>query len=59
MPAIWNQHFLMPARAAGATLVVGEWGGMYEGSDELWQDQFKACSLLRAGLSGGGPVHEC
>jgi len=50
MPAVWTRHFLAPARAAGATLVVGEWGGVYEGNDELWQDQFKSW-LLDEGLS--------
>eukprot|EP00965_Chrysotila_dentata_P008889 289565-Pleurochrysis_carterae.AAC.1 len=38
-------HFLRPARAAGGTVVVGEWGGVYEGADELWQDRFKAFLL--------------
>ena len=45
MPAIWRAHFLAPARAAGATLVVGEWGGVYTGADELWQDRFKSFLL--------------
>ncbi len=50
LPAIWTQHFLAPARAARAALVVGEWGGRYVGDDELWQDRFKAF-LLENGLS--------
>ncbi|KAL1507623.1 hypothetical protein AB1Y20_007242 [Prymnesium parvum] len=45
MIAIWRQHFLEPARLAGATLVVGEWGGNYLGDDELWQDKFKSFLL--------------
>ena len=45
MEAIWKGHFLTPARAAHACLVVGEWGGRYLGSDEMWQDRFKAFLL--------------
>ena len=50
MPAVWRQHFLGPARLAKTTLVVGEWGGVYTGKDELWQDEFKSF-LLEEGLS--------
>jgi aryl-phospho-beta-D-glucosidase BglC (GH1 family) len=49
LPAVWSTHWLAPARAAGATLVVGEWGGPYTdqwaADDELWQDRFKAFLL--------------
>lgn len=40
MDAIWREHFVAPAAAAGATLVVGEWGGSFEGDDALWQEAF-------------------
>ena len=50
LPPIWRAHFLLPARAAGATLVVGEWGGRYEGDDKLWQDRFRSF-VLEHGLS--------
>ena len=45
LPAVWRRHFLGPARAAQGTLVVGEWGGVYRGDDEAWQDAFKAFLL--------------
>ena len=38
------------AVSAGATLVIGEWGGRYVGADEQWQDELKAF-LLEHGLS--------
>ncbi|KOO53394.1 cellulase (glycosyl hydrolase family 5) subfamily protein [Chrysochromulina tobinii] len=50
MGPIWTDHFLAPARAARAALLVGEWGGRYVGDDELWQDRFKAF-LLENSLS--------
>ena len=37
MPDVWKQHWLLPARTSGETLVVGEWGGVYTGQDESWQ----------------------
>ena len=45
LPAVWREHWLAPARAAGAALVVGEWGGVYEEDDEEWQDRFKGFLL--------------
>eukprot|EP00966_Prymnesium_polylepis_P295206 6817387-Prymnesium_polylepis.3 len=45
MPDVWREHFLAPAQVAGATLVIGEWGGEYTGADELWQDRFKSFLL--------------
>ena len=57
---VWRQHFLAPARAAAATLVVGEWGGRYtdlpDSADELWQDTFR--DFLRAeGLGSFCALH--
>lgn len=50
LPAVWRSHFLDAAVSAGATLVIGEWGGRYVGADEQWQDELKAF-LLEHGLS--------
>lgn len=46
---IWERHFGF-LHANGHTVVVGEWGGLYEDSDRLWQDRFYAY-LRKAGLS--------
>ena len=45
LDAVWREHWLDPARTAGATLVVGEWGGVYEGDDAEWQETFKTFLL--------------
>ena len=45
LPAVWREHWLAPARAVGAALLVGEWGGVYEEDDEEWQDRFKSFLL--------------
>jgi aryl-phospho-beta-D-glucosidase BglC (GH1 family) len=56
LPAVWEEHFLGPARRAGATLLVGEWGGRYTDetdpmhSDEQWQNTLRA-ALRDHGLS--------
>ena len=42
LPSVWATHFLEPARAIGATLMIGEWGGRYVGADKEWQDQLKS-----------------
>jgi hypothetical protein len=44
MRRIWREHWLGAARSAGATVVVGEWGGRYEGRDVAWADTL--CDLL-------------
>lgn len=54
LDAIWERHFGYLAAAAGQqpqhTVVVGEWGGIYVGRDQAWQDQF-AGFLRRKRLS--------
>ena len=52
---IWERHFGYLATAAPGqqpqhTVVVGEWGGIYVGRDQAWQDQF-AGFLRRKRLS--------
>ena len=46
---VWSRHFLGPVRAAGATLIIGEWGGRYtdlaDDADQLWQQQLKSVLL--------------
>ncbi len=39
MPAIWEAHFGYLTNL-NYTLVIGEWGGKYEGLDRVWQDAF-------------------
>ena len=55
LPAVWRQHWLNPAMAAGATLVIGEWGGKYTDlhpnrADEQWQLALKSI-LIAHGIS--------
>ena len=55
LEAIWERHFgYLTAAAPGQqpqhTVVVGEWGGIYVGRDQAWQDQF-AGFLRRKRLS--------
>ena len=45
MPQVWRQHWLEPARQAGATLVVGEWGGRYTGRDRMWGNAMRQMLL--------------
>ena len=49
MPAIWNRHFGYLVEQ-GATVVVGEWGGLFHGDDRKWQEEF-ANFLRIKGLS--------
>ena len=39
MEKIWGRHFGHLV-ASGATVVVGEWGGPFEGKDRQWQEAF-------------------
>ncbi|CAB49854.1 glycoside hydrolase family 5 protein [Pyrococcus abyssi] len=39
MPIIWETHFGY-LTDLNYTLVIGEWGGNYEGLDKVWQDAF-------------------
>ena len=39
MPPIWHAHFGYLAGRTGC-VVVGEWGGFFEGADEVWQRAF-------------------
>merc|ERR1712070_115831 len=40
MPGIWDSHFGFVQQATGAPVVIGEYGGMYDGKDKQWQDKF-------------------
>ena len=37
MPDVWDAHFGFVQQRTGRALLVGEWGGLYEGADKLWQ----------------------
>jgi endoglucanase len=39
IPPIWHAHFGYLAGRTGC-VVVGEWGGFFEGADEVWQRAF-------------------
>lgn len=39
MEPIWRRHF-GHLTVTGATVVVGEWGGVFDGSDRVWQQAF-------------------
>ncbi len=39
LPKIWQLHFGY-LKDLGYTVVIGEWGGNYEGRDKIWQDTF-------------------
>nr|AZP54316.1 thermoactive glycoside hydrolase family 5 endoglucanase [uncultured archaeon] len=39
LPEIWELHFGY-LKDLNYTLVIGEWGGNYEGKDKVWQDKF-------------------
>ncbi len=39
MPPIWEAHFGY-LTGLNYTIVIGEWGGRYEGLDRVWQDAF-------------------
>ena len=39
LPEIWRRHFAGLADA-GRTVVVGEWGGLYDGENKVWMDAF-------------------
>ena len=39
MPQIWEERFaFLTHTAGGVPVVMGEFGGFYEGADKLWQD---------------------
>lgn len=40
MESIWTRHFGY-LKAAGATVIVGEWGGVFEDKDRKWQEAFQ------------------
>jgi len=37
MPAVWDAHFGFVQQKTGRAILVGEWGGTYEGIDKVWQ----------------------
>ena len=37
MPSVWDAHFGFVQQKTGRAILVGEWGGTYEGVDKLWQ----------------------
>lgn len=37
MPSVWDAHFGFVQHKTGRAILVGEWGGTYEGADKLWQ----------------------
>jgi endoglucanase len=50
MPGIWDDHFGYLFQA-GLPVVVGEFGGRYEGEDRRWQDAFVSYLLERGSHS--------
>jgi len=40
MPSIWDSHWGYIPAATGNAIVVGEWGGIYSGSDQQWLQAF-------------------
>ena len=40
MPGIWDDHFGTVHEETGLATVIGEWGGVYTGTDKIWQDKF-------------------
>eukprot|EP00965_Chrysotila_dentata_P107570 3554081-Pleurochrysis_carterae.AAC.1 len=43
MDAVWDEHF--GYLSTDAAVVVGEWGGIYQDKDRMWQDRFAAYLL--------------
>ena len=48
LPPIWETHFGY-LKELNYTLVIGEWGGNYEGLDKLWQEEFSNW-LIKKGI---------
>jgi len=40
MPPIWDAHFGLVSQWSGQAVVIGEWGGLYDGQDQIWMDAF-------------------
>jgi endoglucanase len=40
MPAIWNAHYGFVPGTSGNAIVIGEWGGVYSGKDQIWMDYY-------------------
>jgi len=40
MPAIWEEHFGFVPNATGQAIVIGEWGGRFEGKQQRWNLKF-------------------
>lgn len=40
MPAIWEAHFGFVPNATGQAIVIGEWGGRFEGKQQKWNLKF-------------------
>ncbi|ELR21743.1 cellulase (glycosyl hydrolase family 5) subfamily protein [Acanthamoeba castellanii str. Neff] len=66
MPAIWDTHFGFIPSTTGSAVVIGEWGGHYTGSNQVWleamgnyllskrmTDQFFWCLNPNSGDTGG------
>ena len=42
MPAIWQLQWAHVPHASDTPVVIGEWGGRFEGKDKIWQEKFAA-----------------
>ena len=40
MPAIWTKHYGYIRNDDDAAIVVGEWGGIMSGDDEIWMNKY-------------------
>jgi endoglucanase len=40
MPPIWEQHFGFVPNATGQAIVIGEWGGKFDGKQQKWNLKF-------------------
>jgi endoglucanase len=40
MPAIWQEHFAFVPNVTGQAIVIGEWGGRFEGRQQQWNLKF-------------------